>query len=127
MIKTFTIPGTLPGLNEYTKAERGDKLAAASMKKRSEKIVMYAAKTLGKWRAKQPVYMIYHWYEPNRRRDMDNISSFGRKVIQDALVLAGVLENDGWAQIEGFKDCFYVDRKNPRIVVELVEEENDKN
>lgn len=122
MIKTFTIPGTLPGLNEYINAERRNKYAAAKLKKNAETVVSYSVKMLGKWRAKKPVYMIYHWYEPNRRRDMDNISSFGRKVIQDALVRAGVLENDGWAQIDGFKDCFYVDRKNPRIVVELVEE-----
>ena len=106
MLKTFTIPGTLPGLNEYINAERRNKYAAAKLKKNAEALVLYLIKRLGKWRAKKPVYMIYHWYEPNRRRDMDNISSFGRKVIQDALVRAGVLENDGWAQIEGFKDCF---------------------
>ncbi len=68
--------------------------------------------------------MIYHWHEPNQKRDKDNISSFGRKVIQDALVRAKVLHNDGWKDIVGFEDRFYTDRKNPRIVVEIVEAEN---
>lgn len=65
--------------------------------------------------------MQYTWYEPDRRRDMDNISSFGRKVIQDGLVKAGVLKNDGWKQIARFSDDFFVDAKNPRIEV-LIEE-----
>lgn len=50
---------------------------------------------------------------------MDNISSFGRKVIQDALVTMGVLQNDGWKEITGFQDEFFVDKHNPRIEVEI--------
>ena len=67
--------------------------------------------------------MIYHWYCEDRRKDKDNISSFGRKVIQDALVRAKILKNDGWKQIIGFEDHFEIDRKNPRIVVEIEETE----
>ena len=54
----------------------------------------------------------------------DYISSFGRKVIQDALVSAGVLINDGWKYITGFDDSFYIDADNPhiKIVIEEVEE-----
>lgn len=63
--------------------------------------------------------MKYCWYEKNRRRDLDNISSFGRKVIQDALVKSGVLKNDGWKEIISFSDEFYVDPDNPRIEVEI--------
>lgn len=68
------------------------------------------------------MYMVYHWYCADRRRDKDNISSFGRKVIQDALVRAKIIKNDGWNDIIGFEDVFYVDKKNPRIVVEIEEE-----
>lgn len=65
--------------------------------------------------------MIYRWYEKDKRRDLDNVSSFGRKVIQDALVYTGVIQNDGWKEITGFSDEFYVDKKNPRIEVEIEE------
>ena len=68
-------------------------------------------------RIEEPVFMEYRWYEKNRRRDLDNISSFGRKVIQDALVQTHVLKNDGWKEIEGFSDEFFVDADNPRIEV----------
>lgn len=64
-----------------------------------------------------PVYMEYTWYEPNKRRDKDNISSFGRKVIQDALVNDAVLSDDGWKHVVGFSDRFDVDKENPRIEV----------
>lgn len=72
-------------------------------------------------RIKNPVKMRYRWYEKNKRRDLDNISSFGRKVIQDALVQAHTLENDGWKNIIQFSDEFYVDADNPRIEVDIEE------
>ena len=121
MTVKFTIRGTLPGLNDYIAAERTSRYQAASMKKQCETIVMHAARSLGKWQPEGPVYMVYHWYEPNRRRDKDNISGFGRKVIQDALVRAKILRNDGWNDVEGFSDEFEVDKRNPRIVVEITE------
>lgn len=122
MVK-FTIRGTLPGLNELIEAERRHRQEGARLKKQCETVVMHAARSLGKWQAERPVHMVYHWYEPNRRRDKDNISSFGRKVIQDALVKSRHLPNDGWNNIEGFEDMFDVDKKNPRIVVEIHEVE----
>lgn len=123
MTYKFTIRGTLPGLNELIEAERRNRYAGAALKKQSESVVMHAARSLGKMRFTEPVYMVYHWYEPNRRRDKDNISSFGRKVIQDALVKSKILQNDGWNNIIGFEDRFEVDKKNPRIVVEIYEVE----
>ena len=69
----------------------------------------------------KPVYIAYTWIEPNRCRDKDNIA-FAKKFIQDALVRNGVLKNDGWKEIDGFGDSFEVDKKNPRIEVEISDE-----
>lgn len=77
-------------------------------------------------RIRKPVRMIYRWYEPNRKRDLDNISSYGRKIIQDAMVNCRVIENDGWENIIGFEDRFFVDKREPRIEVEIIEQENAK-
>lgn len=52
---------------------------------------------------------------------MDNVSAFGRKVIQDALVVAGKLKNDGWDNIRGFCDDFAIDKEKPRIEVTIYE------
>lgn len=54
---------------------------------------------------------------------MDNISGFAHKVIQDALVKAEILKNDGWQEITGYLDQFYCDPQNPRIEVAIVEVE----
>jgi len=119
----MTIPGLLPGLNEYINAERGQggKYRAAAMKKQAENVIGYMVKTqLRGISFKNPVRMHYLWVEPNRKRDKDNIS-FARKFIQDSLVRMGVLRNDGWEDIEGFTDSFEVDRENPRVEV-LIEE-----
>lgn len=117
MTHTLTIPGTLPGLNSYIAAERANRYKAAAMKRDAEQLIGLCARSqLRGINFAAPVTMAYTWYEPNRRRDKDNIA-FARKFIQDALVAASVLEGDGWAHIEGFSDRFEVDRGNPRIEV----------
>ena len=122
----LTVWGQLPGMNEFIDANRRNYHAGAKMKKEAEYIVTVCArKTLQRWRASGPVFMRYTWYEPNRKRDKDNVSGFGRKIIQDALVRAGYLKNDGWNDIVGFSDEFRVDKKEPRIEVEI-EEVNEK-
>lgn len=117
----FTIRGTLPGLNELIEAERRNRFIGAKLKKQYEAVVMRAARSLGNVEFEEPVYMVYHWYEKDRRRDKDNICAFGRKVIQDALVKARFLRNDGWKNIAGFEDRFYVDKDKPRVVAEILE------
>ena len=68
-----------------------------------------------------PVRIKYTFYEPNRKRDLDNISGVAHKFIQDALVKCKVLDNDGWNNIVGFEDHFFTDKHNPRIEVVLEE------
>ena len=92
----LVIPGRLDNLNDYISAERTNRYKGAQMKSHSEAIVISAIRQcMSCVKIKKPVYMEYRWYEKNKRRDLDNISSFGRKVIQDSLVHAHVLENDG--------------------------------
>ena len=67
------------------------------------------------------MFMHYTWYEPNRKRDNDNIAAGGRKIIQDALVSCGYIKNDGWHDSVGFSDSFRVDKQEPRIEVEIEE------
>lgn len=68
---------------------------------------------------KRRVFIEYNFFEPNTKRDKDNISGYFHKVFQDALVQAGIIKNDGWKCIRGFTDYFEVDRGNPRIEVIL--------
>lgn len=119
---TLTIPGRLDNLNDYISACRTNQYKGSKVKASNEHKVLAAIyEQFGRLRIKKPVQMRYRWYEKNKRRDLDNISSFGRKVIQDALVQAKVLENDGWKNIIRFSDEFYLDPDNPRIEVDIEE------
>jgi len=121
----LTIPGKLHGFNDYISAERSNKYFGAQMKKADQNIIIhYAKKQLKGVKIKNPVFMEYTWYEPNKQRDKDNICAFGRKVIQDGLVKGGVLHGDGWKDIDGFSDRFEVDKENPRIEVLIREVES---
>ena len=116
------IPGKLSGLNEYINAERTSRYKAAEMKSINERIISVAImQSIRGIKITKKVFMEYTWIEPNKWRDYDNISSFGRKCIQDALVKEGVLKDDGWKHIVGFSDRFEVDRENPRIEVKIRE------
>jgi Holliday junction resolvase RusA-like endonuclease len=92
------------------------------MKKNAIRLVSaYIYQQLRNVHTENKVRIDYVWYEKNKKRDYDNISGFGRKVIQDALVENGVICNDGWKNISGFSDLFYVDKENPRIEVIITE------
>lgn len=111
------IPGRLDGLNEYSRAERSSRYEAANMKRKNEDIIVLEAKRqLRGVSIKNPVEMHYIWVVPNGHRDRDNVA-FAKKFVQDALVKAGVLEDDGWNHVVGFSDRFDVDKNNPRIEV----------
>ena len=118
----LTIPFALPGLNDYIAAERSHRQKAAGVKRQNQQAVMMVLKRqLGGHKFCEPVVMHYTWTEKDRRRDKDNVSAFGRKVIQDALVELGALRNDGWSNISCFTDQFRVNTKQPCIQIEIEE------
>lgn len=124
----FMVKGTLPGLNDYLKAERSFSKGHScgnDMKQKYQMVISSAIRTqLKRLAIKSPVKIEYRFYEPNRKRDLDNIAGVAHKFIQDALVKCGVLENDGWQNITGFSDLFFVDRENPRIVITIKEDDS---
>lgn len=122
MIYKFTIQGKMAGLNELIDYNRKNFKAGNGLKQKHQTKVLKALKGVKiPHPIKYPVNLHYAFYEENKRRDKDNISGFAHKVVQDALVKAKVLTNDGWKYIEGYTDTFYVDQTNPRIEV-IIEE-----
>lgn len=113
------IPGRLPGLNEITDAARTSKYESANMKKAYTELVAWHARSARLPRFDR-VDLVITWYEPNQKRDKDNIMA-GQKFILDGLVQAGVIANDGWKQVGKITHDCQVDRENPRVEVELIE------
>ena len=62
---------------------------------------------------------IYSWFMKDKRKDPGNIAG-SEKMIGDALQSSGIIENDGWKQISGIEHRFYVDKKNPRLELEII-------
>lgn len=122
MTYRIVIPGRLPGLNEIIEANRKNRFAGANQKKQVQKRIKICARGLPA--LTEPVKLEYLWVEPSRRRDWDNIMA-GQKFVQDALVDAGKLTNDGWANIIAVRHEFAVDKENPRVEVAITDSKFD--
>lgn len=114
----LVLPGRLPGLNEYTRACRANRQVGAALKRDTEEEILWEIKRQLRGKTFKRVKVAFRWFEPNQKRDLDNIA-FGKKFVLDSLQKSGVLTNDGWRQIAGLSDAFEVDKANPRVVVEI--------
>ena len=121
MIYTFTIPGRFPGLNEFIAASRQHRGTWSGGNQMKRKDQNYIVQFIPKVKFKKRIFIEYNFFEPNTRRDKDNISGYFHKVFQDALVQAGCIPDDGWKYIRGMADYFDVDKGNPRIEIRIEE------
>ena len=119
----FTIAGRLDGMNELISANRRSQYIGAKEKREQQDICKHAIRAC-KVRPvlKYPVRIVLNWYEKNIMRDPDNIAA-AKKFIMDALQETKTIRNDGFKEIKSFGDLFYVDKKNPRIEVVIIESE----
>ena len=102
----------LPGLNEYTNANREHTQAGAAFKRKTEKDIAIFIQMARLKRElvpiKTPVRLRIEWHEKTARRDPDNIIS-AKKFILDALVKCGILPDDSQKYIKGFTEDIIVD------------------
>lgn len=105
------VPGPLPGQNEVissAKGFRGSGRGYSLLKRRWTDTVALLARAAKVPRFHKAV-LDFVWLEARRNRDPDNIVS-AKKFILDGLVLAGVLPDDGWEHVEGFRDSWGVSK-----------------
>jgi hypothetical protein len=118
--QTFFVPGPLPGMNELidarmlrsrTRSKRG-KLwnAYTKLKREWEAMIVACIKQAGVQPVKSSIYLIYTFIEENKRRDKSNVAAAGIKLVEDSLVIAGIIPNDGWKWIENWH-CRFMVRK----------------
>lgn len=92
------IPTRFPNLNDYINRERANRFAGAKMKKDWTRVAE-AASTLAlemndKYDGFFPATIYITVFEPDNRRDVDNVSAFVNKVCLDGMVKAGVIPDD---------------------------------
>lgn len=118
----IVIPGELPDLNTIiseSKKGKGKYQPYNEIKKEHTSIVAWIAKSKIKKKLEK-IDLEIKWICKDRKKDKDNIMA-GTKFILDGLVVAGVIENDGWKQIGDINHSFEVDKDNPRIEVIIKE------
>ena len=120
MKASFTIPGRLPSLNDYINACKRAWYIGDSFKKKQVKIVSTFIIACNVPVFERPVYMLFRWFEKNKRRDRDNIRS-AEKYIMDALKDRGRIRNDTQKWVLDSRHEISVDEKNPRVEVEIEE------
>lgn len=125
----FVISGRLSGLNEYTKVCRGNAYQANNFKKANQQIVKNAIRDALRHRFlhrvdKYPCQLRIAWYEPNSRRDVDNVT-FATKFILDAMVDEGIIEDDSRKYVSAITHRVMTDKQFPRIEVVIDEEEEE--
>jgi Holliday junction resolvase RusA-like endonuclease len=93
----LVIDGEFETLNPYINAERGNRYAAASIKKTETERVALEARLMPAIN-EYPVIIHFRWYRKNAKTDPDNVD-FARKFVLDGLVKAGILRNDTCREI----------------------------
>ena len=110
----IVINGQFPTLNEIIRVSKSHYMAYSNQKKTYTEQAMYHINNLGKIEGKNDWTFV--WHRKNKRNDPDNIQ-VGTKYILDAFVKAGVIENDGWNEINSITHKFRVDKDNPRVEI----------
>lgn len=119
----FTIQGRLPSLNDYTNACRANMYKGAKFKDNVENNIILQIRQCFKNNLiiDKPVVIHFTWVEENRKRDLDNIAS-AKKFILDALVKMKVFLNDSQKYIKGFTDQFLEPEKGKGRVEVIISE-----
>lgn len=114
------ITGRLPGRNEAENAARTSWATGANLKKTNTERVYWECKAQRLEPVKGMAHITVTFYEKDYRRDTDNILG-GLKYILDGLVNAGIIVDDGRKYVDLSVNPVMVDKKNPRIEVEIEE------
>lgn len=115
MKQPIIIRTQLPTLNKYINAERGNRFAAAKMKKTYTQAVEYELLAV-KVKRTGRLELTFNWFVKDKKTDPDNIC-FSVKFLMDALVNQKIIEGDGWKFIGGFIHNFEIDKENPRVEI----------
>ena len=116
----FVIGERLPSLNDYVDVCRKNKYQAATFKRKVDNLIYYEIiSQLKDLKINKPVIVYLHFIEENKKRDVDNVYS-ASKYILDALVKTKVLKNDNPKHVIDIKYSHEY-TKESKVIVELDE------
>lgn len=122
-MNTFTIRAKLPSLNDVIAKNRANRYYANNFKQDIEELIGWEIKqalTSGTLKpVSNPCEIYIWWHEATKRRDVDNIQS-SQKFVLDAMVKNGALKNDNRKYVKQIHHEI-VDDHSDFVVVEIKE------
>lgn len=122
-INTFTIKAKLPSLNDVINVNRGNRYNGNKFKQEIEELIGWEirrALTIGTLKPiSKPCEIYIWWHEATKRRDVDNIQS-SQKFVLDAMVKNNALKNDSRRYVKQIHHKI-VDDSSDFVVVEIRE------
>lgn len=118
--KTGKLLNRLPGMNDIIDAAKHGKgryQPYSEMKNYYQSILNRYFNKLPKF---DTVAITIDWYEPNKRRDVDNITA-GTKFLMDSLVKCEVIKDDSQKYVKAIHHNIFTDKNNPKIVINIEE------
>lgn len=112
----FEIKGSLPSANEVIALAKKSPFAYSSLKKKATNKVKMSCLNIAE--INTPAHFEITYFCKDKRKDLDNIA-FAKKFIFDGLIKAKKIPNDGWGEISSWEESFAIDKKNPRIVIQI--------
>jgi Holliday junction resolvase RusA-like endonuclease len=119
--RQFTIHSKLPSLNDYILACRQSPYIGAAMKKRIDAQIVSDIMAAGIKTVDNPCIIFLTFYEPDKRRDVDNVES-AKKYVLDALVESGVLRGDSPRYVVGVPSVVVHSRQLSWVEVKIIED-----
>ncbi len=121
----FKIEAKLPSMNEYVRSCRANKYSGAEFKRSIETLIGYSiTRGISRGMLKpidKPCEIHIYWHEATRRRDVDNIQS-AQKFILDALQHYGIIKNDSRKYVKQIHHTI-CDNTKDFVIVNLCEVE----
>jgi Holliday junction resolvase RusA-like endonuclease len=124
--QTLILDGELPALNEIIAASKTHWSRYSRVKRGNTQIVALECRAQKLKPVDAPVDVIFKHYRPNKKKDPDNVAGGAQKAILDGLVKARILPDDTMRYISSLHHYFEIDRKKPRIEVQIYVTDQEK-
>lgn len=119
----IVIEGKMPGLNDFIRAMNANRHKGAAMKREWTRRVCNMAKAVREPKHSGRAWVHIRCYEPDMRRDEDNVRAVAEKFVLDGLVAAHVIVDDNRRWLAGCTCQVLTDRTRPRIEIQVTDAE----
>lgn len=118
---TIVILGRLPGLNELISGRGRPWWRCRKVKDEAMQVVQWHFHEAKINPYVVPIILAVKWIERDGRRDRDNVTSGGAKILLDAMKKQGIIVDDSRKWVFDIQhDTSMIDKNNPRVEITII-------